>query len=216
MQCLHLSGALITALSGSSLCSVQINVFKAWIIFNLTVNNSNLICKHDDQVRSIHSTAERPCACLAPRLGPAHPRAHLRIFYANEQVQLVLEARGGSLGDEPDGAAQGAAGVQPEGFHQVMLSKPDWLRINGSIFKTWLEKAISLIICVFYPNLSRWVRSAVYTETHSCCSISCYKSLEWIFHMCSSALSAVKTLLNLGLFFFSLFSYILFESNWLS
>lgn len=57
-------------------------------------------------------------------LSPAHPG----IFYVNEQVQRFLRRAPGRLGDEPDGAAQGAAGVQPEGFHQVMLPRPDWLR----------------------------------------------------------------------------------------
>ncbi|TNN46943.1 hypothetical protein EYF80_042859 [Liparis tanakae] len=36
----------------------------------------------------------------------------------------LLEARARPLADDPDGAEQGAAGVQPEGPHQVMLPGP--------------------------------------------------------------------------------------------
>lgn len=54
---------------------------------------------------------------------------------------MVFEARQGPLGDEPDGAAQGETGVQPEGFHQVMLSKPDWVRIRETRMDPYLRRS---------------------------------------------------------------------------
>lgn len=81
------------------------------------------------------------------RSRPAHHRAHLCMDYANEQVRRLLRGAGPVAG-EPDGAEQGASGVQPRAFHQVMLSKPDWLRVQETPMDPHLGRFHSLFLYV--------------------------------------------------------------------
>lgn len=65
-------------------------------------------------------------------------------------------ARGWAGWSSAGSSGSPAGGFSPGDAVQTRLTA-DPRNTNGSLFKSQLEKAFSLITFVFYPNLSRWV-----------------------------------------------------------